>query len=693
MEAVIRWLISNAFFFLFLQVGHSLVAAELLDWSSPLYTFDGSWTRQSDGYSTYDGSWYLSFRGSSFSVPSQPGVTISVWADGSSYNSHQNGDLSNITLLHGDHQVLFHAKSTGSEPYLFKGIYLEFNKTSPSFTPETLGLHASSVPTDALILEPDSDCVKKSWQWDTNMNEWGNNNNTVVVSGMRTTSGVPAVTVFFWGTGLWLFGPNYISRDYVEISSRVDKGDIVKKQYGATKRDQPVYQALLWQVTGLSEGIHAVDLWFRADVFDTTYFDYFRVAGNLTNCGIFEGSAATRQEHSLWWYGQIIWILTGGIFLAGLTLICCWCLCAEPRTRTRFAARTMAVLAEIERKRLEEEETTRRDTESVHVQPLPTDASIMDSPRSMESPPATVVPFSMSTPRRSPHETLEPIQHTLPFIWTGIGPYYAAPTWRGDLHSYPPPPRQQRKSRPVNTPYVPTSILEYENTSAPGTDIPVTEDEHTRPIVSTNGDEDRYLRPAERQQRTHHEHNHRASHPSSLPQIHISHAPTSQDNALLLVPGQPHPESGPSRQQLQPELQSPPGVTRAPEWNTPPPAYLTELNTPRRPFGLLSQGDLGRLVNRVTALRGHNRAMGQDDVILENRTLEKPSSATLRVTVPDELEEGPSERRGEGEDQRSDVPGEMDEEDPVEILARRIAEEDPDGTAGSPHSPDRKSVV
>ncbi|CCA76740.1 hypothetical protein PIIN_10728 [Serendipita indica DSM 11827] len=103
--------------------------------------------------------------------------------------------------------------------------------------------------------------------------------------------------------------------------------------------------------------------------------------------------------------------------------------------------------------------------------------------------------------------------------------------------------------------------------------------------------------------------------------------------------------------------------------------------------GVLDRAQHTSLVNRVTALRGHNRAMGQDDVILENRTLEKPSSATLRVTVPDELEEGPSERRGEGEDQRSDVPGEMDEEDPVEILARRIAEEDPDGTAGSPHSP------
>lgn len=70
------------------------------------------------------------------------------------------------------------------------------------------------------------------------------------------------------------------------------------------------------------------------------------------------------------------------------------------------------------------------------------------------------------------------------------------------------------------------------------------------------------------------------------------------------------------------------------EWATPPPSYLTELEPSARPFGLLTQRDLSRLVNRVTMLR----------------------------------QLGPLQERID-EESHSD-------EDPVEVLARRIARED-----------------
>jgi hypothetical protein len=108
-------------------------------------------------------------------------------------------------------------------------------------------------------------------------------------------------------------------------------------------------------------------------------------------------------------------------------------------------------------------------------------------------------------------------------------------------------------------------------------------------------------------------------------------------NALHLLPQTPNPIVTRHRYAASP--------SRLPDWSPPPPSYLTEVNLPRRPFQLLSQDDLGLLVDRVAALRSRRN---------KDRTLHLSGPAAEEIT----------------EETQPDV---------IEILAQRIIESDPGG--------------
>lgn len=134
------------------------------------------------------------------------------------------------------------------------------------------------------------------------------------------------------------------------------------------------------------------------------------------------------------------------------------------------------------------------------------------------------------------------------------------------------------------------------------------------------------------------------------------------------------------------------GQIGLPYWTPPPPSYLTELNPLRRPFQLLSEEDLGRLVDRVANLRTRNQVERRSNVHdLKDRVLLDPPSPQDDESIHGErgleLEAAENQSSGViGVVQESEVAITIEDhplvedDSAVEVLARRIIQADRSGS-------------
>lgn len=508
--------------------------------------------------------------------------------------------------------------------------------------PSTLGANSTSVPPDALIYDNTHECLKYSEEdWSSEWSEWTSYSRT----SMRSRYPGSSLTVYFLGTDIWLFGPLGKDQGCQSITTKLDSEIPVNSQLSSPNplgMSETIYQKLLWQRTGLINTLHVLVVQCEQSEFDV---DFIRVAGrSLPNCQQLTSLSPFDSQNGLTSFQTVFYILLGP-FLFWVFMLC-WMRCYFQTGNRSWRWMTLpSRVSEIATTTTANEELDTKSPlsspkEKQSISPISTSTFLPTLRHSQLNPgqQVRVLPSQDAArdPERpavapSPHPTLTPFDQTNhPDVFqtlssTGhhstLSSSQLYPSQTNPLPLAVPAPARRSKSggfvdrttfitqRPFSHP---SSVsFHYEA----GTEM--TEDS----LQNLTGTVSYMPEVTE-------------ASPVQSPLEPIRAAP---QNALQLLPQPPNPVITRPRYA--------PSPSRLPEWSPPPPSYLTEVNLPRRPFQLLSQDDLGLLVDRVAALRSRRN-----------------KERTLHLSGP-----------------AAEDPIEDSQQDIIEILAHRIIESDPGG--------------